>query len=300
VHDHDHALAGRKLGIALGLTLLILLVEVVAGWAAQSLALLSDAAHIVTDIFALGLAWIATRLTRMPSNERSTFGHQRSGILAALANSLLLLGLTIVIVVEAVMRLQNPTTVAGGLVMAAATLAILVNSGIALTLRGAGHHNVNVRAALLHVVSDIAASVGVLVAGLVELLWHVARADSIASLLIAGLIAYGAWQIVRETVTILMERAPSDVELDRLRRAMLDVPGVLDVHDLHVWSLSDGYRLLSAHVSVPDQSIGDAANLVSDIKAVLRNRFAIEHATIETECADCRQPQRRPISFPTA
>jgi cobalt-zinc-cadmium efflux system protein len=159
---------------------------------------------------------------------------------------------------------------------------------------------VNVRAALLHVVSDIAASFSVLVAGLVELLWHVARADSIASLLIAGLIAYGAWQIVRETVTILMERAPSDVELDRLRRAMLDVPGVLDVHDLHVWSLSDGYRLLSAHVSVPDQSIGDAANLVSDIKAVLRNRFAIEHATIETECADCRQPQRRPISFPTA
>lgn len=275
--------------------MVILVVEAVAGYLSNSLALMSDAGHILTDAFALGLAWFATRLSALPADERNTFGYSRSGILAALVNAAVLLLITVVISVEAVLRVQQPEHVAGGLVIGAATIAFLVNSYIASALRHQGEHNLNVRAALLHVIGDIAASIGVIVAGVIILIWHAYLVDPLLSFLIAALIAYGAWQIVRDTAAILMESTPAGVNLDELRAAMQEVPGVEDVHDLHVWALSDGLRLLSAHVSVPDQSLTDTSNLLANLKLLLRKRFHIDHATIEPECIDCRLPQPRPI-----
>jgi cobalt-zinc-cadmium efflux system protein len=288
-------MAGGRLRSAFLLTLIILAVEAVAGYLANSLALLSDAGHILTDAFALALAWFATRLSTRPPTERNTFGYQRSGILTALANASVLLLIAAFIAVEAFLRLQHPQHVTGGLVIAAAVVAILTNSYIALALRQEGADNLNVRAALLHVVGDIAASAGVILAGIIILVWRVYAADPVLSFLIAAFIAYSAWQIVQDTISILMEGTPRDVDLDRLQQAMREVPGVEGVHDLHVWALSDGFRLLSAHVQVPDQSLADAANLLADLKLLLRRRFHVEHATIELECIDCRVPQRRPI-----
>jgi cobalt-zinc-cadmium efflux system protein len=296
-HRHSHDMTGERLRNAFFLTLVILVVEVVAGYAANSLALLSDAGHILTDAFALGLAWFAARLAARPADERNTFGYQRSSILAALLNAAVLLLITVFIGIEAFMRVRHPEHVQGGLVIVAALLAIVVNAYIAFGLRGEGEENLNVRAALLHVTGDIAASVAVIVAGVVILVWGAYLADPLLSFFIALLIAYGAWQIVRDTVLILMEGTPRGVDLDLLREAMSEVPGVTEVHDLHVWALSDGFRLLTAHVLAPEQSLSDTAALLADLKLLLRRRFHIEHSTIEVECVDCRVPQRRPIQL---
>lgn len=296
-HTHHGHLASSALRTAFILTLAILAVEAVVGYAANSLALMSDAGHILTDAIALGLAWYALRLSDLPADKRNTFGYRRSGILAALGNAAALIVVAGVVVAEAVFRLRNPEHVQGGLVIIAAAGAILVNGYIALALRGESQENLNVRAALLHVFGDIGASAGVIVSGVGILLWHAYRLDPLLSLAIGGLIAYGAWQIVRDTVLILMEATPRGVDLDALQSAMKEIPGVDDVHDLHVWALADGFYLLSAHVTVPDQSLADLANLLSDLKALLHRRFHIEHATIETECVDCRIPPRRVIQL---
>ena len=298
-HGHSHELTGNRLRSAFLLTVFILVLEVVAGYRANSLALLSDAGHILTDVFALGLAWFAMRMSARPPDQRNTFGYQRSTILAALANAATLLAITVIVGVEAVQRLRHPQDVSGLLVAGAALVALVVNSYIAYTLHEHEGSNLNVRAAFLHVIGDMAASAGVIASGVVIAVWHVKVVDPLLSIGIAALIAYGAWQVLRDTLFILMESAPRDVDLDAIEHAMLEVPGVESVHDLHVWSLSDGFRLLSAHVSVPDQSLLDTANLLSDLKMLLRRRFHIEHATLEPECLDCTQPRRRPIRLYT-
>jgi cobalt-zinc-cadmium efflux system protein len=295
-HIHDQAATGRALGTAFVLTALILIIEAVAGVLAGSLALISDAGHILTDVGALGLAWFVSHLARRPATEQHTFGYQRSRILAALANAAVLAVVAAVIAVEAVVRAQHPQPIRGTIVIAAALLAMAVNTYIAFTLHGHGH-DINVRSALLHVVSDIGASAGVVVAGIAAVTLHAYIVDPLVSFVIAVLIAYGAWQIIRDTVVILMEGTPRGLELDRIRAAMLEVPGVEDVHDLHVWALSDGYRLLSAHITVPDQALADTSTLLSDIKYLLHQRFHIDHATIEPECLDCRVPPRRIIQM---
>jgi cobalt-zinc-cadmium efflux system protein len=299
-HSHPHNLIGSRLRRAFLLTIVVLVVEVFAGYVANSLALVSDAGHIFTDAFSLGLAWFATRLSARPPDERNTFGYHRSGILAALVNASVLLLITGAIAVEAIIRLQHPEHVAGGVVIGAALVALAVNSYIAIELRADGVVNLNVRAALLHVVGDIVASGGVVLVGLAILLWHLNALDPVLSLAIAVLIAYGAWQIVRDGTSILMESAPAGLDPDEIRAAMLEVPGAEDIHDLHVWALADGYHLLSAHVSVPDQSLSDSANLLANLKLLLRRRFHIDHATIELECVDCTLPLHRPIRFESA
>lgn len=296
LHHHHHA-AGNRLRTAFFLTLIILVVEIVAGYAAHSLALLADAGHILTDAFALGLAWFAARAAQTPPDENNTFGYQRSGILAALLNAAVLIVIAGAALVGAISRFRHAEHVQGGLVLVAASAALLVNLYIASGLRQQGRSNLNVRAALLHVVSDAAASVAVMVGGALILVWHVYVVDPVLTVGIAILIALGAWQIARDTVGILMEGTPAGMDLDALRAAMREVPGVQDVHDLHVWALADGFGLLSAHVTVPEQSLADIADLLADLKLMLRNRFHIEHATIETECIDCRMVRRRPVTF---
>jgi cobalt-zinc-cadmium efflux system protein len=296
-HHHHHHVAGDRLRTAFFLTLIILVVEIVAGFAAHSLALLADAGHILTDAFALGLAWFAARAAQSPPDERNTFGYQRSGILAALLNAAVLILIAGAALVGALFRLRSGVPVQGGLVLVAAGAALLVNLYIASGLRRERSSNLNIRAALLHVMSDAAASVAVMVGGALILIWHAYIVDPILTVGIAVLIALGAWKIARDTVGILMEGTPAGMNLDALQEAMREVPGVLDVHDLHVWALADGFGLLSAHVTVPEQSLADIADLLADLKLMLRNRFQIEHATIETECIDCRVVRRRPVTF---
>ena len=276
----DVATGGGKLRLALGLTLGILLIELAGGLYSHSLALLSDAGHVLTDVFALGLAWFALEQSRRPADQRRSYGYQRVGILAALVNSAALIVIVVAIAFEAVRRLLAPEPVQGGVVIATALVGVAINVFVILNLGGSGR-NLNLRAAMLHVTGDVAASVGVVVAGLVILLTGWLYVDSILSLAIAALIAYSAWGIVRETVNLLMEGTPAEIDLKALTAEIEHTPQVTGLHDLHVWALSSESMALSCHIVIADTSLADAEHVVRDVEGRLCERFDIGHSTIQ-------------------
>jgi len=276
-----------KLRLALALTLGILLIELAGGLLSHSLALLSDAGHVLTDVFALGLAWFAVEQSKRPADKRRSYGYHRVGILAALINAVTLIVIVLAIAFEAVRRLTAPQPVEGGVVVATALVAIAVNAFVVLTLRGGGH-SLNIRAALLHVTGDVAASVGVVIAGMVILLTGWLYIDPLLSLAIGGLIAFSAWRIVREAVNMLMEGTPPDIDLVAVSGEIAGTDHVTGVHDLHVWALSSDDTALSCHVVIDDISLGDAEHVVRDLEGRLCGRFAIGHTTIQVEsCHPC-------------
>jgi cobalt-zinc-cadmium efflux system protein len=272
---------------ALALTCVILVVEVAGGLASHSLALLSDAGHVLTDVFALGLAWFAVAQAKRPADHRRSYGYHRVSILAALVNAVTLIVIVIAIAFEAVRRLANPEPVQGGIVIAAALVGIALNSFIVLGLRRETH-NLNLRAALVHVVGDLAASVGVVLAGAIILLTGWLPIDPLLSVAIAILIAYGAWRIVRETVNLLLEGTPREINLAAVTSEIVDTKGITGMHDLHVWALSSDEMALSVHLVIDDRPLGDAEHVVRDLESRLCSRFAIGHTTIQMEsCHPC-------------
>ena len=278
---------GARLRLGLALTLAVLLIEFAGGLFSHSLALLSDAGHVLTDVFALGLAWFAVEQSKRPADQRRTYGYQRVSILAALLNAITLIVIVLAIAIEAVRRLMDPAPVQGGLVIATALVAIAINAFVILTLRGDGD-NLNLRAAMLHLTGDVAASVGVAIAGAVILLTGWLPIDPLLSLAIAALIAYGAWGIVRETVNLLLEGTPREVDLAAVRTEITGTKLVTGVHDLHVWALSSDEMALSCHIVIDDTSLGDAEHVVRDLESKLCDRFAIGHTTIQVEsCHPC-------------
>ena len=286
--------SGTRLRLSLGLTLAVLLIELGGGLLSHSLALLSDAGHVLTDVFALGLAWFAVEQSKRPADKRRSYGYQRVGILAALVNAATLIVVVGAIAVEAVRRLMAPEPVQGGMVVATALVAIAINAFVILTLRGSGS-NLNLRAALLHVTGDVAASAGVVVAGVVILFTGWLYIDPLLSLGIAALIAYSAWGIVRETVNLLMEGTPREIDLAEVTRQITRTPRVTGVHDLHVWSLSSNETALSCHVVVGDISLGDAEHVVRDLEHRLCDGLAIGHTTIQVEsCHPCGEIHHGP------
>lgn len=281
------ARGGGKLRLALALTLAVLLIELAGGLLSHSLALLSDAGHVLTDVFALGLAWFAVEQSNRPADHRRSYGYQRVGLLAALVNAVTLIVIVLAIGYEAVQRLMTPQQVHGGIVIASALAGIAINAFVILTLRGGGQ-NLNLRAALLHVTGDVAASVGVVIAGLVIVLTGWLYIDPLLSLAIAALIAFGAWRIVRETVNLLMEGTPADIDLPAVSAEITKTAHVVGVHDLHVWALSSETTALSMHVVVDEVSLGDAEHVVRDLERRLCDRFGIGHTTIQIEnCHPC-------------
>src|SRR5579859_5916904 len=229
-HNHTHGMAKQTLRLAFFLTLIILVAEVAGGWFANSLALLSDAGHVLTDIFALGLAWFAIAQAERPANAKKTFGYHRVGILAALINAFTLILITIWILWEAIGRFQHPQPVQPLVMFLSAGVGIAVNLYIGFCLQKETD-NLNIRAATLHVFGDVAASVAVVIAGVVILLTGWFPADPILSVGIACLIALGAWRILRETTDILLESVPKEINLSVLVRDMMRVKGIQDVHD---------------------------------------------------------------------
>lgn len=287
-HAHTHNMTGRRLQVAFVLTTIILLVEVVGGVLSNSLALLSDAGHVLTDLVALGLAWFATVQAERPADAQRTYGYHRTGILTALANAITLILIVGVIAYEAVARLQHPPEVSPLLMFVSATVGIVVNLYIGFGFRAESTDNLNVRAAMLHVFGDVAASVGVIIGGLVILLTGWQLADPLISLLIAVLIAKSAWDILRETVDILMEATPKNLNITRTAQDMEAVPGVNDVHDLHVWSIAGGMPCLSAHVQVGiDRPLSACDDLLDTLNGLLGDRYKIQHTTIQFEWAGC-------------
>jgi cobalt-zinc-cadmium efflux system protein len=282
-------LSGRAstLRRALVLTAVILVVELAGGLLSHSLALLSDAGHVLTDVFALGLAWFAIEQSKRPADRRRSYGYQRVSILAALVNAVALIVIVLAIGFEAIRRLMAPEPVQGGIVIASALIGIAVNSYVILGLRG-GTKSLNIRAAFLHVAGDIGASIGVVVAGAVILLTGWLYIDPLLSIGIAVLIAYGAWGIVRETVNLLMEGTPTEVDLGQVTIEIAGTQRVTSLHDLHVWALSSEETALSVHVVVGDCPLSDAEHLVRDLEQRLCSRFDIGHTTIQVEsCHPC-------------
>ena len=280
-------LPGSGLRRALALTLAVLLVELAGGLYSHSLALLSDAGHVLTDVFALGIAWFAFEQAQRPADQKRSYGYQRVTILAALVNAVVLLVIVIAIAYEAIQRLAAPQPVQGGIVIVTALIGIAINSFVIFGLRG-HRHNLNLRAAFLHVVGDVGASVGVVISGAVILLTGWLYIDPLLSLAIAALIAFGAWGIVREAVNLLLEGTPRAIDLAEVTKEISGTEHVTGVHDLHVWALSSEAMALSAHVVVGDCPLGDAEHIVRDLEQRLCTKFDIGHTTIQVEsCHPC-------------
>lgn len=282
-HNHAHGMAKQTLRLAFFLTLIILVAGLVGGLLANSLALLSDAGHIVTDLFALGLAWFAAAQAERPSDERKTFGYHRVGILAAFVNAVLLIGIAILIGYEAVQRLQHPEVVQPFIMFGAAVIAVGINLFIAFGLQK-DEHNLNVRGAMLHVVGDIGASLGVIVAGIIILLTGWTIVDPILSVGIAVLVAFSAWRLMRETLDILLEATPRGICMTDLVKDMKYIDGVRDVHDLHVWSISSNMNALSCHVMIDNLPPTASSPILRSLTTMLNERYQINHTTIQFEC----------------
>lgn len=282
-HAHDHAVraSARRLALALGLTLAFFVVEVIAGIYTHSLALLSDAGHMFTDAGALMLALLAQRLSLRPRTRVHTFGFRRAEILAALANGALLVATAAGVIVEAVSRLGEPPAIDAVPMLKVAVIGLAVNGVAALVLGLGAHDNLNVRAALAHVLSDALGSVASIVAALGIIYFGFALADPLASLAIAVLIGYGAVRLLRQTVSILMERVPTGIDLSELEQVIRETRGVADLHDLHAWVISDGFAAVTVHVVLDGASHGtDVARMVGDR---VQRRFGIEHVTVQPE-----------------
>jgi cobalt-zinc-cadmium efflux system protein len=293
-HDHAHAHAHgrganqRRLGITLALAAGYMSAEVAGGLISGSLALLADAGHMFSDVVALSMSLVAIRIALRPATPSRTYGYLRTEILAALANGAILVAISISILIEAVERLGAPSEVMGGTMLLVATGGLLVNLGGLAILHGGRGDSLNMRGAWLHVASDALGSVGVLVAGALILAFGWNWADPAASILIAGLIIYSAWALMREAVAVLMEGAPPHIDVAEVRRALEEINGVEDVHDLHVWTITSGMVSLSGHVvSVDDAHPG---KLLQEICDLLHRRFEIAHPTIQIESHDFEEP----------
>lgn len=296
-HGHDHSHHGphthgastRALAWSLGLTFVILVAEGVGGYLSNSLALLADAGHVLTDAGALGLSLFVAWLARQPGSPAKTFGYLRWEILAALINGATLLLISAWIVYEAIMRFQHPEPVAGGLMLWVAVLGLAVNGIAVWLLHGVRDGGLNIRGAYLHVLGDMLASGGTVVAAIVIKATGWLVADPIASLVTTVLIIAGAWRLVRESVNVLLEAAPPHIELDQVRARIESLDGVESVHDLHVWTVTSGMVAMSAHAIVRDST--DHQRVLERAQDILQE-MGIHHATLQLECeeiSECEQ-----------
>ena len=276
-----------RLTLALILNVVVVAAQAVFGLVGHSVGLLADAGHNLTDVAALGLSLVAVRLTRRAPTPARSFGWHRSTILAAQVNATAIIAVAAVIGVESVRRLMHPSTPAGGLMIVVAAGTLLVNTAAALVLSDRSR-DLNMRANVLHMAGDAAASAGVVVAGALVLLFDAHWADPVASLAIGLLIAWEAVGLVRESTDVLLESTPEDLDVDQLARFVTALPGVEEVHDLHVWSLSSEVRALSAHVVLSGHPTLEEAQVTGTrVKSAIAQPFGIAHATLELECEAC-------------
>ncbi|MBD8547724.1 cation diffusion facilitator family transporter [Sphingomonas sp. CFBP 8760] len=287
-HGHHHAPASfdRAFAIGIALNIAYVLAEGGAGWWTGSVALLADAGHNLSDVLGLAVAWGGASLARKPATKRFTYGLKGSTILAALLNALFLLVALGAIVLEAVQRIGDPPVLAGLTVSAVAGVGILVNALTAWLFARGRHGDVNIRGAFLHMLSDALVSAGVVIAGIVIWATGIGWIDPVVSLVIAALIFWQTWGLLRETVELSLAGVPRGIDYDRVAAALLALPGVTRLHDLHIWAMSTTEPVLTAHLLMPGGPPGDA--FLADARDMLRRDFAIGHATLQVETGeDC-------------
>lgn len=291
-HSHSHFgdLARQtttRIALALGCTLAFVVIEAVAGYWSNSLALLSDAVHNVTDAIALGLSWYALHLTARPANSQKTFGYHRAGILVALANSASLVLIALGILREAYLRFLFPAAVEANILIGVGLLAVAINLGTAWLVKQGSDHDLNLRSAFTHLMGDVASTIGAVIAGIVIAFTGLNWFDPLVSVLIGALILRTAWSILQEAVNILLEGTPQDLDMPVLVRDLQAVTGVRGVHDLHAWSITQNLRALSAHIVTGEVSPGTHVQIRRAVNEVLSHNYNITHVTLQLESEGC-------------
>ncbi len=277
----------RRLALSLGITLAFVVVEILAGFFANSLALLTDAAHNFTDVLALALTWWALGVTTKPAHAGKTYGYHRAGILVALVNSTTLALIALGIFYEAYKRFVTLPTVQADILIGVGAAAVVVNLVTALLVRRGAEHDLNLKSAFWHRMGDVLSTGGAVVAGIVIRFTNLNWMDPLVSVFIGLLILWNAWGIVRESVSILMEGTPADIDIDVMLKDIQAVAGVHGVHDLHVWSVTRSLRTLSAHLITDDVTVSAGAKIQVDVGQMLADRYQVRHATLQLECAEC-------------
>jgi cobalt-zinc-cadmium efflux system protein len=290
-HDHSQTNAAThqwRLIVALGLSLVVLVAEVVGGLLIGSLALLADAGHVLTDVAGLGLALAAIQYARRPTSDRRTWGHLRVEILAAALNACVLSVVGVLVLIEAVRRWDHPPHVHGVPLLAVATLGLVTNTIALVVLRSGATESLNVKGAYLEVLGDLVGSGAVVVAAIIISTTGWQRADVVAAGLVGLVVLPRAFLLLRETIDVLMLATPRDVELDDVRRHVLELPGVVDVHDLHAWTITSGMRVLSAHIVVEPAALAGNGHgvLLDQLAGCLADHFDVEHSTFQLEPAE--------------
>jgi cobalt-zinc-cadmium efflux system protein len=291
MHNHSHSHFGdlanqntKRLALSLGLTAAFVIIEIIAGIMGNSLALLTDAAHNFTDVIALGLSWYALRLATQPANAGKTFGYHRAGILVALVNSTTLVLIALGIFYESYHRLIVPPEVDATILIGVGTIAFFINLGTALLVKKGSEHDLNLRSTFLHLMGDVLSTLGAVFAGIVIAFTNWNWLDPLVSVLIGVLILWNAWGILRQTIHILLESTPESINIDSLVEDIHQVEGVQSVHDLHVWSINENLRVLSAHIVTTDLQISEGAYIQKIINEMLAHKYNIQHATLQLEC----------------
>ena len=286
-HHHHHGGTGSRLKWSLAVTVAFVAVEVYAGFRSGSLALLSDAGHNFTDALALFLSWFCFYLQTKPADETKTYGYHRAGVLAAFINAITLVVLSAWILYESVVRLRNPQPVQYSVMLVVAALALVMNGGIMLSLRSASKNDINVRSAFVHMLGDALGSIAIIAGALIIRFTGWVQADPILSIVIAGLIVWTAWDIIRESLNILLEGLPRGIDLNHVGASMKDIAGVLGVHDLHIWSLGSSVHALSCHVLIEDVPPSTSDSILRRLNHLLADRYRIFHTTVQFEHVSC-------------
>ena len=290
VHERHSSITTnqRRLLIALAITGLMTVVELVGGVLSNSLALLGDAGHMFTDTLALGLSLFALTLAKRPASQNRTYGFHRAEVLAALTNGAILILISVYIFYEAYQRFVEPPEVRGGLMLTVAAIGLVANLVGILVLRSASRDNLNVRGAFLHMWGDTVSSIGVIAAGIIILVTGWTTADPIISIVIGLLILRGAVALVLESSDILLEAVPKHLDVVRISNAVSQIKGVRDIHDVHLWTITSGMYALSCHVLIEDQMVSNSTQIVGEINQTLSREFGIGHSTLQLECEECK------------
>lgn len=289
VHEHhaNHAAPARKLKLAIILTAAILVAEIIGGLLSHSLALLSDAGHVLTDLVAIALSWWAVKQVEKAATARMTYGYHRVGIIVALVNALSLAATSAVIFYEAARRFQNPEPVQGFLMIGIAAIGLVANLIVVAWLQSESRDNLNVKSAFWHAWGDSLSSFGVIAAGVIILFTGAYWVDPAVSVLIGIVILAGAWRLVKQGTTIILEASPEHMDVNEIATAIAGTPKVKGVHDLHVWSIAPGFNILSGHLVVEDVPISQTETISGDVRRMLESKFHILHSTLQMECAAC-------------
>lgn len=285
--SHVTSKGSSRLRIALVIVLVIMVVEAIGGILSNSLALLGDAGHMLVDALALGLSLFALAIARRPATLTKTYGYHRVEIMAALANGVTLVLVTVYIFYEAYQRFLEPPIIQAPLMLLVASIGLVANLAGILLLRGVSRSNLNIKAAFWHIVGDTISSVGVIVAGVIISVTGWGIVDPIIAVFIGFIILWGAVRLVRESVDILLEAAPKHIQVDKVIGIIKNVSGVEDVHDIHIWTITSGIHALSAHLLIEDQRVSGSAEIVEAVNQDLGRHFNITHTTLQLECEKC-------------